>query len=52
MINTEYNHNRLIAILKPFNCVKTNDLYQIELLVLDKNTWNHLSVRKQIINPE
>ena len=26
------------------NCMLTNDWYQIELLILDSNTWNHLTV--------
>ena len=34
--------------MKPFNYVQTNDWYQIELLVLDSNTWNHLTGCKQI----
>ena len=34
--------------LNPFNCVQTNGLYQIELLVLDNNTWNRLTVCKQM----
>ena len=27
--------------------MQTNDLYKIELLVLDNNTWNYLTVCKQ-----
>ena len=27
--------------------MQTNDWYKIELLVLDKDTWNHLTVCKQ-----
>ena len=30
--------------------MQTNDLFGIELLVLDRNTWNHLTVWKQIID--
>ena len=28
-----------------FNCVQTNNWYQIELLILSDNTWNHLTVQ-------
>ena len=30
------------------NCVKTNDWYEIELLVLDRNTWNNLYANQLI----
>ena len=30
--------------------MKTNDWCQIELLVLHSNTWNHLTVCKQMID--
>ena len=30
-----------------FNCVKTNDWNEIELLVLERNYWNNLTVCKQ-----
>ena len=36
--------------LKPFNWVQTNYRYLIELLVLDNNTWNHLTICKQMID--
>ena len=36
--------------MKLFNCMQTNDKYQIKLLVLDKNTRNHLPLCKQMIN--
>ena len=36
--------------LKPFNRVQTNIQYSIELLVFDTNTWNHLTIYKQMIN--
>ena len=26
------------------NCLQTNDLYEVELLVLDNNTWNYLTI--------
>ena len=35
---------------KPFECVQTNDWYQIELLGLESNTWNQLTVSKQMID--
>ena len=35
--------------LKTFNYVKTNVWYEIELLVLDSNTWNPFTVCKQQI---
>ena len=39
--------------LKPFNYVKTNDLYQIELLVLDSNIRNRvLSITQTAIDGE
>ena len=31
--------------MKWYKCIQTNDYYQIELLILDKNTWNHLTMR-------
>ena len=34
--------------LKLFNLVQINYQYQIELIVLDNNTWNHLIVCKSI----
>ena len=34
--------------LKSFNYVQTNELYWTELLMLDRNTWNQLTVCKQI----
>ena len=40
-----FNH---FLYLKPFNFVQTNDWYNIELLMLDCNTWNHLTVCKQM----
>ena len=40
MIKIEFNDYYKIAILKRLNCV------QIELLVLDKNTWNRLTMCK------
>ena len=30
--------------------VQTNDGYQIELLLLDRNIWNHLTVCKQMMD--
>ena len=35
--------------MKVFNYVQTNDLFSKELLVLDSNAGNHLTVRKQMI---
>ena len=29
------------------NCAQTNDLYKVELLVLNSNTWKHLTVSKK-----
>ena len=40
MINIKLNNLHLIPILETFNCV------QIELLVLDRNTLNYLTVCK------
>ena len=31
--------------LKLFNSVQTNDWYQIELSMFDRNTWNHLTMQ-------
>ena len=46
MVQTEpFNY---LLDLKLFNGVQTNFLYWIELLVLDKNTWNHLTMCKQM----
>ena len=28
--------------MKPYNCVQTNDYYEIELSILYKNMWNAL----------
>ena len=39
------NYGKELYLLS-FNCGKTNDLDQIELLVLDRNTCNHLTVCK------
>ena len=36
-----------LSYLNPFSCVQTN--VNIELLVLNSNAWNHLTVWKQII---
>ena len=30
--------------------MQTNDFNKIKLLVLHRNTWNHLTVLKQLIN--
>ena len=35
--------------LKPFHCVQTNDWYQIESFLLDKNTRNRLTVWEKSI---
>ena len=39
-------------IASPVNCVQTNDWCLIELLVIDNNTLNHLTVYKQKIDIE
>ena len=49
-ISYDDDHYTTGTSLKPFNCLQTNDLYQIELLVLDRNTWSHLIVWKQMID--
>ena len=36
--------------LKPFNCVQANDLCLMELLVLNSNTLNYLTLGKQMTN--
>ena len=41
------NTNVKYQYLKPFKWVQTNDQYWIELLVLDRNSWNHLTVCKK-----
>ena len=33
---------------KPFNYVQTNNWYWIELLVLDRNTWNYVTLCKEM----
>ena len=38
--------------MKPLKCVQTNERCWIELLVLDKNTWNYLTVHKQMNDVE
>ena len=38
--------NVIYEYLKPLNSFKTNDQYQIELFVLYRNTWNHLTVHE------
>ena len=38
-----------LRYLKPLNCEQTNDQHYIELLMLDNNTWNHLTEYKQMI---
>ena len=38
-----------LLYLKPFNFVQTNDEYQIDLLVLDSNVWNHFIVANRTI---
>ena len=40
-----FNH---LLYLEPYNCVQTNDQYQIELFMLDSNAWNHWTVCKQL----
>ena len=40
-----FNH---LLYLKTFNYGQTNDLYLIELLVLNNNTWKDLTVCKQM----
>ena len=37
-----------MAILETIYWVLIGDLYLIELLVLDSNVWNHLTVCKQM----
>ena len=37
-------------IVKSFKCVLTNNFYEIELFVLDRNTWNNLILCKILIN--
>ena len=37
-----------LQCMKLANCEQTSDQYQIKLLVLDSNTWNHLTVCNQI----
>ena len=32
--------------------MQTNDLHEIVLLLFDSNTWNHLTVCKQMIDIE
>ena len=39
--------NIFFKVLLSPNCVQTNNQYQIELFVLDWNTWNHLALYKQ-----
>ena len=43
-----YNKYKESTYLKQFNCVQTNDQYQIELFVFHRNTWNCLSECKRI----
>ena len=35
--------------MKPNNSVQINDYYQIELLMLDRNTWNHQTAYKLFV---
>ena len=32
------------------NCVQTNDLYKLELLVSNSDTWNHFTVCEQMFD--
>ena len=34
--------------IQPTNCLQTNELYQIELLLLESNLWEYLSICKKI----
>ena len=46
MININRNISDKQQYLKRSNCELTNDVYKVELLVLDRNTCNHLCWNK------
>ena len=43
-----YQTSLKIIYIYPFNYAQTNDWCWIKLLVLDRNSWDHLTVSKQM----
>ena len=41
-----------VPCMGQFNCMQTNKWHNIELILLYRNTWNHLTVYKQMSNFE